>query len=327
MILVTGATGFLGHNLMPLLVATGVAVRVVVRPTSDTSFLDKLGVEIVRCELTDRPSLARAMEGCRAVVHAAGLFRFWYGRETAFYETNARGTANMLGAAHDAGVERFIYVSTIAVVGRPQPGIPIDEEHPCRPQDPYQKSKLQAEGLALAFGEKSGLPVIVLRPGAFYGPWGRYAFNRLFFEDALIKRFRIQIEGGKHITFPVYIGDVAQSVLLALSQGRPGERYNISGRSMSHREVNNIVSRLAGISPFRMSVPGWGMVALAEAWTRVADITGREPYYPINLRGYVFYDWPVTCDKAQRELGFVPTDFEEGARHTIDWYRQQSLID
>lgn len=327
MILVTGATGFLGHNLMPLLVATGIPARAVVRPTSDTSFLEKLGVETVRCELTDRPALARAMEGCRGVVHAAGLFRFWYGRETAFYETNARGTANMLGAAHDAGVERFIYVSTIAVVGRPQPGIPIDEAHPCRPQDPYQKSKLQAEGLALAFGEKSGLPVIVLRPGAFYGPWGRYAFNRLFFEDALIKRFRIQIEGGKHITFPVYIGDVARSVLLALSQGRPGERYNICGRSMSHREVNNIVSRLAGISPFRMSVPGWGMVALAEAWTRLADITGREPYYPINLRGYVFYDWQVDCDKARRELGFVPTDFEEGARHTIDWYRQQSLID
>ncbi len=326
MILVTGATGFLGRNLMPMLAASGVPTRAVVRPSSDTRFLDGLGVDVMRCELTDRAALARAMDGCEGVVHAAGLFRFWFGQETAFYETNARGTANMLGAAFDAGVKRFVYVSTIAVVGHPQAGVPLDEEHPCRPQDPYQKSKLQAEQLALAYGDKSGLPVIVVRPGAFYGPWGRYAFNRLFFDDPLIKRLRIQVDGGRHVTFPVYIRDVAQGTLLALEHGRPGERYNISGESMRHRDVNAIVSRLAGISEFRVNVPAWGMVALAGAWTRLAEITRREPYYPINLKGYVFYDWPVCCDKAKRELGFVPTDFEEGARATIDWYRQAGLI-
>jgi dihydroflavonol-4-reductase len=325
-ILVTGATGFLGHNMMPLLAQAGLPLRAVVRPTSKTGFLRDLGVDVVCCELTDRAALARAMEGCEIVVHGAGLFRFWFNSDTAFYDTNARGTANMLGAAQDAGVRRFIYISTVVVVGHPQAGIALDENHPCTPQDPYQKSKLQAENLALAFGERSALEVVVLRPGAFYGPWGRYAFNRLFFEDPLTKGLRIAVDGGRHITFPVYIRDVAQAVLLAMKRGRAGERYNICGDSLSHAEVNAIVSRLAGISEFRLNVPGQLMVGLAGVWTRLAEITGREPYYPINLKGYVFYDWPVCVEKARRELGFVPTPFEEGARRTVDWYRELGLI-
>jgi dihydroflavonol-4-reductase len=320
-ILVTGATGFLGHNLMPLLARAGVPARAVVRPSSRADFLHDLGVEVVRCELTDRAALAEALAGCEVVVHAAGLFRFWFGTDAAFYDTNARGTANMLGAAHDAGVRRFVYISTVAVVGRPQPDILLDERHPCRPQDSYQKSKLQAENLALAYGEASGLPVVILRAGAFYGPWGRYAFNRLFFEDPL-KGLRIQVARGRNITFPVYIGDVATAILQAIERARPGERYNISGEPLRHETVNRIVSRLAGISSFRLNVPGWAMIALANAWTRLARFTRREPYYPINLASYVFYDWPVVSDKARRELGFAPTPFEEGARRTLDWYRQ-----
>ena len=107
-----------------------------------------------------------------------------------------------------------------------------------------------------------GLPTLVLRPGAFYGPGGRYAFNRLFFEDPL-KGLPVQVCRGRRITFPVHVQDVAQGVDLALKQGRPGEVYNVSGRSLSHREINSIVDRLLGYHIRWLSVSAWMMLALA----------------------------------------------------------------
>ncbi len=109
-------------------------------------------------------------------------------------------------------------------------------------------------------------------------------------------------------------------VKAALHRGRPGEIYNVSGDSLTHREANRLISRLAGISEFRINVPGWLMITFARAWSKLAERTGREPYYPINMAGYVFNDWRVSSAKARTELGFVPTSFEEGARQTLEWY-------
>ncbi|HJW84971.1 MAG TPA: NAD-dependent epimerase/dehydratase family protein, partial [Anaerolineae bacterium] len=179
MILVTGATGFLGHHLVPFLIARGHGVRALVRRTSQWQFLADLGVELAWGDTRDADSVDAAMPGCRAVIHGAGLFRFW-GRQEDFHSTNVLGTYHVLEAARRAGVERFIHISTIAVVGRPKPGTLIDEAYLCAPVDAYMRSKLDGEWLAREYYQAHGLPAIILRPGAYYGPWGHYAFNRLF---------------------------------------------------------------------------------------------------------------------------------------------------
>jgi nucleoside-diphosphate-sugar epimerase len=229
-----------------------------------------------------------------------------------------------MNAALAANVEKFIHISTIVVVGKPLPDRIVDETHPTNPEDPYQRSKLAAEQLALKYHQEQGLPVVVLRPGAFYGQHGRYAFNRLFFEDPL-KGLLIQVNNGNNITFPVYTGDVANSILLALHKGKPGEVYNICGETLTHHEANDIISEEAGITRFRINVPGWSMVALAAIWTALSEYTGVEPYYPLNLRGYVFNNWRVSSEKARNELGFDPISFREGVRRTLEWYREIGL--
>jgi dihydroflavonol-4-reductase len=321
MVLVTGATGFLGRYLVPLLVQEGYGVRALVRRTSEVGFLRELGVELVYGEdITDTTAVSIACANCEAVIHAAGQFRFW-GSMIDFWQTNVEGTAVILEAAANAGVQKFIHISTIAVAGKIDPGQLIDEETPCRPQDAYQRTKYEGEQLALAYHQRRGLPVVVLRPGAFYGPWGEYAFNRLFFTEPL-HGWRIKVAGGKHIIFPVYTADVAQGVLLGLKHGRAGEIYNICGESISHNQGNAIVSELADIYPWRLNVPKAAVMALAWAWTHLSRYTGREPFYPLNLRLYVFQDWQVSTAKAQRELGFRPTPFREGAAETLAWYRR-----
>ena len=323
-ILVTGATGFLGHHLVALLVSLGYSVRALVRATSDTRHLAALGVELCEGDVRESASVNAAVLGCRYVVHGAGLFRFW-GEVREFERTNAEGAAYVLEAALRHGVEKLVHISTVVVVGTPPPGQPLDENTPCQPADAYQRSKLDGENLVRMFHKTTRLPAVILRPGAFYGPWGRYAFNRLFFEDPL-KGLLIQVHGGKRLTFPVFVPDVARAIVAALQQGRPGEVYNIAGDPLPHKQVNQIVSRLARLPNVRLNVPANAMLALAGWMTRQAERTGREPYYPLTLANYVFHDWPVSSAKARAELGFVPTPFEEGARQTLDWYATSGLF-
>lgn len=321
MILVTGATGFLGHHLIPQLCAAGYAVKALVRPSSDVRFLQELGVELAYTnDISDPAAALTACQGCDQVIHAAGQFRFW-GDSPSFWRTNVGGTSALLQAATAVGVQRFIHISTVVVIGKtPERGL-LDETARCYPQEPYQRTKYEAEQLALSYHREKGLPVIVLRPGAFYGPYGRYAFNRLFFEEPL-RGWRIKVDGGRRITFPVYVPDVAQSVMLALSNGRVGETYHICSQSLDHNSVNSVISDLAGIGRWRISVPKWVVLALAKSWTAVSHLTHREPFYPINMAPYVFQDWRVSTHKAETELGFKPTPFRIGAQATLNWYRQ-----
>jgi dihydroflavonol-4-reductase len=306
-----------------MLIEHGYHVRAVTRRPADHPWLDTLGVEAIEGEVEDQALMMRAAEGCRYVVHAAGRFSFW-GKREQFERTNVQGSANVMHAAAAAGVEKFVHISTIVVVGEPLPDRIVDETHPTHPIDPYQRSKLEGERLALQHWRDYHLPVVILRPGAFYGPYGRYAFNRLFFEDPL-KGLLIQVNNGKKITFPVYVGDVAASIIAALDKGTPGEVYNICGETMTHDEANHIISEEAGITHFRVNVPGWSMIALAYAWTALSEYTGVEPYYPLNLRSYVFNNWRVSSEKARQQLGFAPISFREGVRRTLAWYRELGI--
>jgi dihydroflavonol-4-reductase len=322
MILVTGATGFLGHHLVPALQQAGQPVRALVRSTSQSDFLTRQGVETVLGDLQDRDSLIAAMKGCKSVIHAAGLFRLW-GDQGTFEQVNVQGTARMLEAALRSNIERFVHVSTVAVIGVPNGGV-IDEKYPCQPDDHYQRSKYDAENMVRMFAVSTRFPAIIVRPGAFYGPEGRYAWNRLFFEDPL-RGLRIQVHHGRRYTFPVFVPDVARGLIAALERGRVGDIYNLSGDPLTHAEANRTISRLAGIPAWRINCPAGLMLWMARQMDRLAQETHREPYYPPGLAKYVFYDWKVVSDKARAELGFEPTPFEEGARQTVEWYKRVGL--
>jgi nucleoside-diphosphate-sugar epimerase len=319
MIFVTGGTGFLGRHLIPTLYRAGHSLRVLTRQPEANGWLCKYpNVEVVRGDLTSGDGLD-AVQGCEYVIHAAGLFSMW-NRAGDFDATNVIGTENLLAVATQADVKRLVYVSTIAVIGNPQPNRLVDEAHPPRPADPYQASKLKAEQVIKRYHYQQDIETIILRPGAFYGPLGDYAFNRLFFTDPM-RGIIMQMDGGHYRIFPVYIGDVAQSILLALTQGKSGETYNICGEPISHRAAFDIICKEADIHWFRVNLPGVIGVNFSRFLNLLSRITRQEPFYPLGLRSYVFNDWHVSSDKARRELGFVPIDFADGAKRTIAWYR------
>lgn len=320
MIFLTGGTGFLGRHLVAALCQAGYALRILTRqPQAHTWLQHYPQVEVVTGDLRDYPVVHAAMQGCTQVIHAAGLFSMW-GDAHKFNKTNSSGTEHVMAAAQAEGVQRVVYVSTVAVIGNPQPGVIIDENHPPRPADPYQASKLQAEQVVLRYVRDEGMDAVILRPGAYYGPLGEYAFNRLFFTDAM-RGLLMHVDGGHYTIFPVYIGDVARGVILGLERGQRGEIYNICGECLSHREVFKIVSQEANLYFPPLILPGILGRNFSRVLELVSNITGREPFYPINLRSYVFNDWRVSSDKARRELGFAPLSFREGAARTVAWYK------
>jgi len=325
LILVTGGTGFLGRNMLPILLASGNHVRVITRYPTAYPWLHDLGVEVIGADIADADAMRRAAEGCRYIIHAAALFRFW-GKRQQFDTTNIRGTRNMLEAALHAGVEKIVHVSTIAVAGYPSDSQQvITEATPSNPIDDYQRTKLQGEELVLQMVREVGVPAVIVRGGAFYGPHGRYAFNKLFFEDPLMHHLPMGVDGGRHLTFPAYIKDVARGILLGLEKGTPGEVYNISSQSLTHREVERTIARLSGTSPFRVHAPSWLMVPVARVMTLLSELTGRELLYVVNMKPYILGEWNVSIEKARRELGYEPTPFETGVRETLAWYIESGL--
>lgn len=320
MIFLTGGTGFLGRHLVPALCRAGFPIRVLTRRPEQNPWLKRYPlVEIIPGDLLDTETIHKGIQGCQYVIHAGGKFRFW-GDEQTFQATNALGTENVLKAALDAKVERLVHVSTVAVIGQPDPNGVMDETYPVRPADAYQRSKWQAEQRVMHYHREQGLPVVVTRPGAYYGPLGQYAFNRLFFRDPM-RGIIMQINWGRYIIFPAYIGDVAQGVLLALDKGQVGEVYNLCGDWISHREAFDIICQEAHLWWPRLPVPGWLGITTARVLEAFSAITRTEPFWPLNLRSYVYNNWRVSSEKARRELGFQPIDFREGARRTIAWYQ------
>ncbi len=310
----------MGRHLSAALCRQNMPCRVLTRKPEQHPWLKSYdNIEIIRGDLSDLWVLNNEMQGCTAVIHAGGLFRLW-GDAQQFIRANVHGTENMIQAAIANGVERFIHVSTVAVIGHPASDSIIDETFPPQPADSYQRSKLKGEQLVLKYYQEQDFPALILRPGAYYGPYGEYAFNRLFFTDPM-RGIIMQVNGGKHIIFPVYIADVVQAILKALDKGIPGETYHICGDWISHKDAFDIICQEANIHWPRLPIPGWAGIKMSQLLENVSRITGREPFWPINLRSYVYNNWRISSDKARNELGFEPTNFRDGARRTIAWYR------
>lgn len=320
MIFVTGGTGFLGKHLLAQLCRSGYQLRVLTRTPKLHTWLNVFpNIEVIHGDIRDKDLIHESVAGCQYVIHAGGKFAFW-GDEHEFEDINVNGARHVMDACREHGVDRVVHVSTVALIGTPDDDAIIDETYPVNPQDPYQESKWHAEQVVKSYHTNYDVPVIILRPGAFYGPMGNYAFNRLFFRDAL-RGWMVKLDGGQYVTFPVYIADVAQAIELALNNGQPGETYNIAGEYMTHNEVFDIIKEIGGLWYPKIPIPKQVVIPFSRFLTILSYITQREPFYPINLQSVIFNNWRVSNEKAKRELNFQPTDFRIGAKRTIEWYR------
>jgi len=320
--LLTGVNGFIAGHLAERLLREGVPVRGLARRPAATGWLASQGVEVVEGDLLDAESVVRAVHGCDVVVHAAA----WTGgaglSPELAWRTNVQGTANVLDAAGAAGVERFIYISSVAVYGLNRAAL-IDETMATPPVGQlYPDSKIAAEALV----RQSSLPCVIVRPASTYGPRGD-AWTVGPIEQ--IRRGRLVLLGrDAGLVTPGYIDNVVDGLWLALTHpAAVGETFNLcDDRAVTYREFYLAYARMLGRERLPV-LPGW-----IAGWARSAPanllrrLLGKPAVGPWSLH---FRRNPsqFSVEKAKRLLGYAPqVDFAEGMRRTEAWLRAAGYL-
>jgi dihydroflavonol-4-reductase len=322
--LVTGGSGFVGSAVICQLLKAGHCVRALVRPFSDRRNIEGLPVEITTGDLTDFPSLERAMKGCSTLFHVAADYRLWVPDPDVMYNANVAGTRNVMLAALSAGVRRVVYTSSVATLGLNPDGSPADETTSATLKDMighYKRSKFLAEAEVRRLIEEQGLPAVIVSPSTPIGPRDiKPTPTGRMIVSSVSGRMPAYVETGLNL---VHVDDVAAGQLLAFERGEIGECYILGAQNLTLKEILNELASITGRKPPRIRLPQnlvLPFAYLAEAWARV---TGRmEPWVvPDGVRmakRYMFF----SCEKAKQELGFNPRSVQEGLREAVDWFRR-----
>jgi dihydroflavonol-4-reductase len=321
--LVTGATGFLGWHVARRLLDRGEAVRVLARDPKRVMELE--GVEVVQGDLRDRESLDRAVAACGVVYHVAADYRLWSKDEGELYRSNVEGTRNLLHAAEGAGVERFVYTSTVGCIGIPKDGIG-DERTPVSLDEmtgAYKRSKFLAEQEAVAAAER-GLPVVIVNPTAPVGdrdrkptPTGKIVV------DFLKRAMPAYLDTGLNV---VDAGETAEGHLLACERGKVGERYILGSENLTLKQIFDKLQAISGVPAPTVQIPYALAYTVGVVTTGLASVTGREPKAPIDAVRMARKKMWVRHTKAESELGFRPTGADGALRKAVEWFRANGYV-
>ena len=328
--LVTGATGFIGGHLAQRLLDEGYQVRCLVRPTSDTSLIDTLDVEVVVGDLTSPRSLARATEGCRYVLHCGALVSDW---ATAHEVTriNVDGTRNLLEASVRASVQRFVHFSSTDVYGYPG-GTAIDETHAStRFRNWYAQTKLAAEAEVRRIEAAHALEAAILRPATVYGPGSTDVIREI--AKAIRAGNMVLVDHGRAIAGLCYVDNLVDAALLALRHDAArGEAFNATdGLDVTWKEFVDALAEGLGCSQVRRSMPYWlanGIGFSLEHGYRALRKTTRLSTRPLLSRQAVHVmgtDQSFSNRKARELLGWEPrVDYATGLEATLAWLRAEA---
>lgn len=308
MLLVTGASGYLGRNIVRAFLARGHKVRGLTRSVAASDLIRQLGAEPVRGDIMDRASLEAAMKGAVALVHAAADTD--HGRPTKAQErTNLEGTQNVYEAARAAGIKRAVHISTEAVLVDGRPIVNADETWPIPEKlaGGYSRTKAGAERVALA-ANGNGMDVIVMRPRFV---WGRDDTTALPQLVAAVKSGKlVWFDGGDYLTSTTHIANGVEGVRLCLEKGRGGEVYFITdAEDIAFRPwvTALLATQGIGVSGVR-SVPRGLMNFIVTAGELLANLTGGALSGPLGRQEYATIGNTVTLNisKACQELGYAP---------------------
>ncbi len=319
-VLVTGATGFVGGNLVRELLKDRVAVRALVRPGTPRTAIEGLDVEVVSGDLQDRESLRRALNGSQVLYHVAARYSLSSRDWTEMHRANVEGTRNILEIAHDVGIERVVYTSTVGALGIPKNHHPGTEETPVTLSEmvgPYKSSKFLAEREAERMAGL-GLPVVIVNPSAPVGPWDvkPTPTGRMILDYLRGKMFGY-LHTGLNL---VHVRDVARGHILAAQKGRVGEKYILGNRNVTLREIFAMLEQISGVPAPRFRVPYPVALLAACGFELYALMARQEPRISVTavrMAGkMMFFD----STKAIRELGLPQTPVEEALREAVEWY-------
>lgn len=329
---VTGASGFIGANLVHELMARGHTVRALVRERSDLGGLAGMDCEHVRGDVQDRAKLEAALRGCDWCFHLAASYHLWLRDYARMYAANVAGTRNVLEAAAQAGCARIVHTSTVGCIGLPKVDggkvIPTDEDTPvseAQMSNHYKRSKWQAEVVARELASK-GLPVVIVNPSAPVGPRDvKPTPTGQVIVDFLNRALPAYLDTGLNW---VHVHDVAIGHILAAERGRVGERY-ILGHAEGNwtmKQTLEVLAEITGLSAPRFQVPHSVALAAAHVSETISALTGKPPKVPVAGVRMAKYKMWFSPAKAIRELGLPQTPPKQALADAVAWFRANGYV-
>lgn len=318
---VTGATGFIGGNLVRMLIDEGHEVRALVRPESDRRNIDNLPVEVVTGDLSDPAPLAEQIAGSHVVFHVAAHYSLWAKDRPEIYRTNVTGTENLLAAAKRAAIPRIVYTSSVAAIGVPEPGMLANEDTRSSLEElvsDYKKSKYLAEQAALS-AAREGLDVVIVNPST---PIGRYDIKPTPTGEIIVRFLEGRMPAYVHTGLNLIdVEDVARGHIMAWQKGRTGERYILGNRNLTLKELLDLLSAITGRPAPRIAIPHFIPLAVAFIDEKIlARYFGKKPdisLFSVQMSGMAMY---YDASKAVRELGLPQSPVERALEKAVDWF-------
>jgi dihydroflavonol-4-reductase len=325
LVLVTGATGFVGAAVAKAVRAAGFDVRVTARKGSDLSNLAGLEAEIVALDLNDPASFAPALKGCRYLFHVAADYRLWVPDVEAMRRVNIAGTLQLLREAARQGVERSVYTSSVAALGLNADGSPADETTPIQPAHhvgAYKQSKYDAEQAVRALALEQD--IVICNPSTPVGPRDvKPTPTGQMVLDAARGAMPGFVETGLNI---VHVDDVATGHVLALTKGRRGEAYILGGENLMLGDLFALIARETGLPAPRLRFPITPLVPIAWVMERIAEQTGKTPLMTPDILRMARKKMFFSSDRARDELGYSPRPATLAVRDALAWFRAKGRL-
>ncbi len=285
-------------------------------------------VELAEGNLNDPQSLRNAVKGCRTLYHAAADYRLWVKDPKELYDTNVAGTRALLRSASEAGVERIVYTSSVATLGREPSGRPADEQTPVTIDDMtghYKRSKFLAEEDVNRLVRDEKIPVVIVNPSTIIGPRDiRPTPTGRMVEEAARGKIPAFVDTGLNV---VHVDDVAIGHVQAYEHGKIGERYVLGGDDMMLREILAEIASLVGRRPPRIRLPRAAVLPVAYVAEFAARIRGSavEPLVTVDgikmSKTFMFF----SSEKAQKAIGYSSRPGREALADAVEWLRVHKL--
>ncbi len=331
--LVTGASGFIGANLVRELIGRGHRVRALLRPAGDLRGLEGLEFERVAGDITVPGACAAAAQGCDWCFHAAASYHLWLREFAPMYAANVDGTRNVIQAAVKAGCARIVYTSTVGCIGLPEASHgavakPTDETAPVEPSqfsNHYKLSKWRAEQIATE-AAANGAPVVMVNPSAPVGPRDvKPTPTGQVIVDFLNRRMPAYLDTGLNW---VHVRDVAVGHILAAEKGRVGERYilgNAEG-NWTMKQTFEVLQEITGVPAPKWRIPyavAFLAASLDELKSRFTHRPPRAPLAGVRMAAHKMFFNPA---KAIGELGLPQTPPKQALADAVEWFRSHGYV-
>lgn len=334
MVLVTGGTGFIGSHLVEKLLEEGREVKVLALKNpwepievENRNIVEQKGARIVFGDLRNKEGLREAVRGVDSVFHLGAISRPMRIPPRLYYEINRDGTKNILEIARKEGVKKFVYVSTVSVLGGSPDGHPLREEDYQPEVSHYALSKKEGENIVLRYFWQYRFPAVVVRPCLIYGP--RCLVRRIMFKYVKRGLFPLFNNGRARMEF-CYVKNLVEAILLAEKNDHVlGEIFNITdGQSYEIGQILKTIAEEIGTHPPFIQIPVWMGKSFGYGMEVVSKIRGVYPPFSSTAVDWMSKSQSVyACTKAKELLGYQPTvSLREGIRETVAWYKERGLL-